>query len=446
MVSWPKIQEKLGKPVDIASIVFLRWIFGLIILWEVIRYFDHGWIHDYWIEPAFHFGYYGFRWIEPWSGDGMYWHFVLIGVCALMVALGLLYRWAAALLFVAFSYVFLLEQARYLNHFYLICLVSLIFAVIPAHGAGSLDLRFGLFRGRDCIPTWCLWLIRFQMGVVYFFGGVAKLNSDWLAGEPLRTWLAARSDYPLIGGLLEQEWVVMGMAYGGLFFDLLVVPLLLWPRTRIVAFIGVLFFNFTNGVLFSIGIFPWFAIGMSTVFFSPDWPRRFFVLLRYPGLDRCGPVPRWGVILLAAFVAWQLVLPLRHFAYPGNVSWTEEGHLYAWHMKLRNKSGRILLWVENHDNGERSEVDLNEFMETWQARRMVTKPDMILQFAHFLGAELGRNGLTNISVHADSRVSLNGRRAQSMINPRVDLLEQPDSIWPKDWILPLKEPLPKKSK
>ena len=144
---WSKTQEKLGKPVDIASVVFLRWAFGLIILWEVIRYFDHGWITDYWIEPSFHFGFFGFRWVQPWPGDGMYWHFVGLGVTAILIALGLFYRWATGLLFVGFSYVFLLEQARYLNHFYLVCLVAALFVVIPANRAASLDVVLGFCKG-----------------------------------------------------------------------------------------------------------------------------------------------------------------------------------------------------------------------------------------------------------------------------------------------------------
>ena len=118
-----------------------------------------------------------------------------------------------------------------------------------------------------------------------------------------------------------------------------IVPLLMWRRTRIAGFVGVLFFNFTNAVVFHIGIFPWLAIALSTMFFDPGWPRRYIVLKA----DRAAaPVDTarcsWVVLaFLVVYVSWQLFLPLRHRLYPGNVSWTEEGHLYAWHMKLRGK-------------------------------------------------------------------------------------------------------------
>ena len=442
------LQRLLGhfaSPVDIASIVFARICFGLLILWEVCRYFSHGWIYEYWIEPEFHFGYLGFGWIQAWPGDGMYWHFVGIGVLAVLVIFGLAYRLSATLLFLAFSYVFFLEQARYLNHFYLVCLIAFLMAIVPANGLGSLDVKWGLCRRRETVPAWCLYLLRFQMGAVYFFGGIAKLNGDWLAGEPLRTWLRSRSDYPLIGAFFEEEFVVMSMVYGGLLFDLFIVPLLLWRVTRGVGFAAVVGFNLMNAVLFSIGIFPWFAIAMTSLFFSASWPRRFFVFdVKPQSLTKVEKPARCSLglaLFIAVYVGWQTVMPLRHWAYPGNVSWTEEGHLYAWHMKLRSKSGKIRLVVKNKDNGEASDVLLTDFMESWQARRMTTKPDMILQFAHFIGRELERKGVSNVSIHADARVSLNGRRAQQLVDPDVDLLSVPRSIWPRTWIVPLREPL-----
>ena len=321
-------------------------------------------------------------------------------------------------------------------------------AVIPAHGAGSLDVRLGLYRRRDTVPNWCLALLRFQMGVVYFFGGIAKINGDWLAGEPLRTWLRARGDYPLIGPLFENEGVVMSMVYGGLLFDLLIVPLLLWRPTRGIGFLGVLFFNLMNAMLFNIGIFPWFAIAMSTLYFASDWPRRFFVFKAVECDGARKPVSQVRSHVVMAFccvyVGWQLFLPTRHWLYPGQVSWTEEGHLYAWHMKLRSKSGRVKFFVKNEDNGQETTVNIPDFMETWQARRMATKPDMIIQFAHSLGDKLAREGMTNLSIRCEARVSLNGRKSQFLIDPEVNLLTKERSWKAKDWVLPLLQPLPRK--
>lgn len=372
----------------------------------------------------------------------MYWHFLGLGFLALLITFGLFYRVATALFFIGFSYVFLLDQARYLNHFYLVCLVSFLMAIVPANRAVSLDEKFGFCKGSDTVPAWSLWILRFQVGVVYFFGGIAKINTDWLAGEPLRSWLQKRMDYPLIGFLFGQEEIVMLMTYGGLFFDLLIVPLLMWRRTRVVAFAGVLLFNLTNAFIFHIGIFPWFAIALSTVFFAPDWPRRYIILpntqaAKPIGTTRCS----WVVVaFLVAYVSWQLFLPLRHWLYPGNVNWTEEGHLYAWHMKLRSKSGRARFFVMDKAGNE-FEVSPTRYIKSWQARKMAARPDMIHQFVYYLGDRLREEGIKVVSIRVDARVSLNGRRRQRLLDPDVNLLQEPRSIWPKAWIKPLEVPL-----
>lgn len=442
------LRRYFGAPVDAASLVFLRVCFGLILFWEVTRYFDRGWISKYWMEPEFHFHYFGFGWVHPWPGEGMYWHFAGMGLLSLLIAFGLFYRLSAWLMFFAFTYVYLLEQARYLNHFYLVCLVAFLMALSPAHCLGSLDVRWGLRRREETIARWYLWLLRFQIGVVYFFGGVAKLNADWLMGEPLRSWLAARADFPLVGPWFEREWVVAVMNYGGLLFDLFVVPAVLWSRTRALGFAGVIFFNLTNATLFSIGIFPFLAIAFSTVFFDPSWPRRVFVFCRASD-DRGVPVgstspiaSQFVVAFVSVYVAWQLFLPLRHWLYPGNVSWTEEGHDYAWHMKLRTKSSRIQFIVRERDQGREITVRPSKYLESWQASKMANRPDMILQFASFLSERMREDGWRNFGIFVDTAVSLNGRARQPLIDPRVDLLSQERSLWPKDWLVPLKVPLP----
>ena len=84
------LSDQLFRQTDIASLVYFRVVFGAILIWEVFRYFDHGWISRYYIDPAFHFTYLGFGWIEPWPGTGMYVHFILLGALALCIALGIL--------------------------------------------------------------------------------------------------------------------------------------------------------------------------------------------------------------------------------------------------------------------------------------------------------------------------------------------------------------------
>ena len=101
-----RLGAALFQPVDIAFLVFFRVVFGAIMLWEVYRFFSTGWIRRYFIDPSFYFGYFGFEWVKPWPGNGMYVHFAVLGVAAACILLGFLYRFAMPVFFIGFTYVF----------------------------------------------------------------------------------------------------------------------------------------------------------------------------------------------------------------------------------------------------------------------------------------------------------------------------------------------------
>lgn len=406
-------------------------------LWECYRYYSHGWISRYWIEPTYNFPYEGFEWVTPWPGHGMYIHFVVLAISALFILLGFLYRISTIIFFLGFTYVFLLEKANYLNHFYLICLISFLICFVPLHRYFSIDSILCKKIKSNSISIWWLWTVRLIIGIPYFFGGIAKINPDWLAGEPMRKWLAGRTDFPVIGKFFTEEWMVYLFCYGGLLFDLLVVPALIWKKTRVPAFIAAVSFHLVNSEMFSIGIFPWFMLFASLVFFSPDWPLRLLRRSRQALDPVIEPLPATK-IFLSVFFLIQFLLPFRHFLYPGNVSWTEEGHNFAWHMKLRDKDTyKIVFKLTDPDTGQVWNVSPRKYLNQRQARKMSTRPHMILQFAHLLGEEKIKEGFKNIEVRVRTETSLNGRPAHSLIDPTVDLMKEKWGLRHSAWILPL---------
>lgn len=431
----------LFKAVDNASLVFFRIAFGAILLWEVWRYFQHERIQHYFMYPEFTFKYYGFTWLSPWPGDGMLWHFYLLGLSAALVMIGLCYRLAAVVLFSTFTYVFLLDQSLYLNHFYLVSLFCFLIIFLPLNQSCSLDAWFRPEIRSSTAPAWVLWLLRFQVAIPYFFGGIAKLNEDWLQGEPLRMWLGGRDHYAVIGTYFNEEWMVYFFSYGGLLFDLLVVPCLLSRRLRPLAFSLALFFHLTNAWVFNIGIFPWMMIAATTLFFDPDWPRR-FLFRRFPSPPSKAAYPVRGsiVLCLAIYSLLQVLVPLRHFLYPGSVHWTEEGHRFAWHMKLRDKKGWAFFHLYQPETGEYLFIDPREELTPRQAGKMATRPDMILQYAHHLAQKFQKQSGKQWKVYVDSLASLNGRPPQKLINPEADLASKERNLWHADWILPLMAP------
>ena len=271
----------LAAPVDNASLAFFRFLFGILMAAASIRFMAKGWVGQLYLEPAFHFPYPGFEWIKPWPGALMYAHFILLALLAFGIALGIFYRVCATLFFFGFTYIELIDQTAYLNHYYLITLLAGLLIILPAHRAWSIDAWRKPPIRAEIMPAWCLNILRFQIGVVYVFAGLAKFNADWLfRAEPLRIWLAARSDLPLIGHWLEQAWVAYAASWFGAIFDTTIIFFLLQKRTRRPAYALLIFFHVATWFLFNIGMFPWIMIVCATVFFPPDCPR--YWLMRLP--------------------------------------------------------------------------------------------------------------------------------------------------------------------
>lgn len=400
--------RRLFDRVDAAPLIYARLVFGACMAIEVFRFFRNGWISNYFVKPTFFFAYPGFEWVSPLPGDGMYVLFAVAGVAAVGVATGKHYRASALVLAVSWSWIFLIDQTNYLNHGYLLCLLAWLFAVVPL--------------GRT-VPRWAVLLLTGQLALVYFFGAVAKLDADWLAGDVARFFLSRTE---LTEPIAQSKAGRVSFAVSGLLFDLLIVPALLWRRTRVLATLAAATFHLTNAWLFQIGVFPWVMLALTPVFYPADFTRR---LLRLPTLDAPPEPQREQPLVAAALIAWfavQAALPLRHWLYPGQVNWTEEGHNFSWHMKLRVKRGETRFLVGG------VEADLRGMLTRRQAKKLTTRPEMIRQLANEL-----RRRSNGAAVYVDARASLNGRPWQPLVDPGVDLGREPRTLGAAAWIVPL---------
>ncbi len=452
---WGKGKWKnLFAPVDISSIVLFRIIFGLIMFIEVCRYFKNDWIRYYWIEPKLLFSYWPFDFLKALPGDGMIYLFFLMGVLALCILFGFFYRIATTLFFVFFTYTFLLEQTLYLNHFYLVALISFIMIFIPANTSGSLDSILFKRIKSETAPAWSLWLIRFMIGITYFFGGIAKINSDWLQGEPLRMWISNQTQVPIIGPLLQYDWMIYFMVYSGLILDLFIVPALLFKQTRKWGFLLITLFHLLNTQLFTIGIFPWFMIAATTIYFDPSWVRKLkngISLNSWPlAISELDSPPtiyhlRHKLILSALFcwISIQVLLPIRHFFIPGSVHWTEQGHHFAWHMKLRTKRGKAVYTAKDRKTGQEYIINPKDYLLQRQISKLNRDPYLIWQFCQYVKKDFQQKGM-DVAIYANVSATLNGRAYQQMIDSSIDLTSVPRPILPATWIVPLQTPLNKR--
>jgi vitamin K-dependent gamma-carboxylase len=439
--------ETSREPVDPASLNFFRVAFGVLLLAEITRYFAYDWIADHYLKPELLFKYYGFEWVTLWPGDGLYWHFGAMGLFAAMLALGFLYRIAAVGLFLCFAYVFLLEQANYLNQYYLVLCVAFLLCFLPAHRGWSVDARLGLTSGPAVVPRWSIWALRLQFELVLVYAGLVKINGDWLRGEPLGLWLSEEAGLPLVGSWLRLSGVSVTAAWAVVLLHLAGAILLLRRRSRFPVFIVYVAFHLTSSLLFHLGLFPWLTLAGMLMFFDPEWPKQAWSRLdsRTPAVPpralTGSSMSRPGVVTytcLSVFFALQLLVPWRFVLYPGHVAWTGEGEWFAWRMKLDDKRADARFIVIDQDSGRRWDIDPIDRLRSRQVLVMAARPDMIVQFARHLEAVwIKREGVRDVQVRALVMCSLNGRPAAPLIDPEIDLTTVSQTLKAQEWVIPL---------
>jgi hypothetical protein len=441
-----------GRPVSITPLVTFRIVFGLLMFFSILRFWWRGWVMTVYINPKFHFTWWGFEWVQPLGNIGMHVLFACIALSALCIAIGFWYRVAAVTFFLSFTYVELIDLTTYLNHYYFISLVAFLLIWLPANRYYSIDVWRRPQLRRTEVPAWTIGVLRFQMAVVYIFAGIAKLDADWLLNaEPMRTWLPSKSHLPIIGKYMYATWVAYLFSWFGAVYDLFIVFFLLNKRTRLVAYGFVLIFHIATAIFFpGIGMFPYVMIAASLIFFSGQFHER--LLSRLPFYKNMAQAPvklrtyhfRWSrpmMLAVALYTLLQLLIPLRFLAYPDRLFWTEEGYRFSWRVMLMEKSGAAYFTVKDSTARYGYAVNNREFLTPLQEKMMSTQPDMILKYAHHLAREYKKRGVQHPEVYGEVYVSLNGERSRLFIDSSVNLAQQQQGWRHYNWILPYKLPV-----
>ncbi len=443
------LREHLGRPVSGQSLAMFRILFGALILWDCWRFIKYDRLWRYWVAPDFHFTYAGFGWVAPLPEPWLQIAWLTLGASALLVMLGLFYRTAIICLTLLFSYFFLLDKAEYLNHFYLVILFALLLCVLPAARVWSLDA----LRARpiaSTVPFAAVFVLRLQMEIMLIFAGLVKLTPDWLAGEPLGLWLRPQTEDVIFGWLFHYDEMLIAASWGTIALHLLGAPLLMWRRTRLPVFLIYCLFHLLNAQFFNIGIFPWLTMAATLIFFPPDWPSRLASSIGVrPRPPQLHPGSVSAVALsspaLAAILLWaaiQIALPLRSLAFDSEVRWAGDGHRFSWRMRIFDREAEGRFRVVSRSDGTEWLIDPDHHLTPRQAATMLTRADMIHQFANHLARHWRKAGYGEVSVFAEVRKSLNGRPAQLYVDPRVDLAAAAFDLFGTDpWVLPLGRPV-----
>ncbi|MFA0961953.1 HTTM domain-containing protein [Roseivirga sp. BDSF3-8] len=439
----------MRRDVHIAPLAVFRVLFGLAMTISTIRFISLGWIDKQYVEPVMHFTYYGFEWVKALPALGMYALFGVLLLSGIGIMIGAWYRISAPLFFLVFTYIELIDKTYYLNHYYFVSIVALLLAVVPAHRYFSIDVLRNPGSQRTTVPFWVIGIFQAQLGIVYFYAGLAKINEDWLLhAMPLRIWLPAQDNMPVIGPLLRQTWAAYVFSWAGMLYDVFIPFLLLIRRTRWLAYAAVVAFHSLTGYFFQIGVFPLVMILCTLIFFSESFHiklirrvREAFRLRATESLSASWQPAVGSRNLYAAFLliyfTIQIALPWRYLLYPGNMFWTEEGYRFGWRVMLMEKAGTATFFVRNPETGKEGVVVNSEFLNAHQEKQMAMQPDMVLEYASFLASYYQKQGMKTPEVRAEVWVTLNGRRSRLLVDPKVNLAARQENLFPKDWILPL---------
>ncbi len=436
------------KQYSAASLATFRILFGIMMLLSILRFWYHGWIDKLYLTPKFHFSYFGFAWVKP-LGSFTYLLFTICGISAIFITLGYKYRAAIVIFFLSFTYIELMDKTTYLNHYYFISVLSFLMIFLPANVYYSIDA----YRKKQqflSVPKWTIDSIKLLLCIVYFYAGLAKLNTDWMyRAMPLKIWLPSKYDLPLIGqNLMQQEWFHYAMSWSGAIYDLTIPFLLVFKRTRNFAFFLVVIFHVFTRILFPIGMFPYIMIIGTLIFFDAKFHNNLIAVFK-----RIVPVTSEEIVssdrfefskigkglrkvCLVLFFGMQLLLPWRYLLYPGELFWTEEGYRFSWRVMLMEKAGYSVFKIVDGKSGNFFYVDNTDFLSSFQEKQMSFQPDFILEYAHYLGDHFKSQGHKNIEVYVESYVALNGRLSTLYIDPKIDLYQQKESFKHKKWIKP----------
>ncbi|MAW95125.1 MULTISPECIES: HTTM domain-containing protein [unclassified Leeuwenhoekiella] len=438
------ISKYLNQNTEAAPLAVFRILFGLMMLLSIIRFWANGWIKKLYLDPDFHFTYYGFSWVQP-LGNFTYVIFALCALAALGIALGYRYRWSVLVFFLSFTYIELMDKTTYLNHYYFITCLSFLMLFLEGGAYFSLD-AYRKKQAFNLVPKWNIDSIKLLLGIVYFYAGLAKLNSDWLLrAMPLKIWLPSKYDLPFLGNLMQQEWVHYSFSWFGAIYDLSIPFLLLYKPTRKLGFILVVIFHVLTRVLFPIGMFPYIMIVSALIFFDAGFHKKIIALLgktfRIKSVTSKTLISKtsWrpALFVVGLFFIIQLLLPWRYLLYPGELFWTEEGYRFSWRVMLMEKAGYAQFKVVDQETGKNFYVDNSDFLTPFQEKQMSTQPDFMLEYAQYLATHFTAQGHKNLAVYVESYAALNGRLSRPFIDPNVNLLKESRSLKPKTFILPL---------
>lgn len=414
--------SRLWEHVDAAPLRLFCITLGGCVIFRTV----HIWPHMEFLETsALLFPYAGLEWLPRPPGSS--YHALLAG--SLLGALGMIIRPAlqrpmAILSAVCFGWLFFLDQSFYGHLSYLLCWLLGVACLSPGNLTPSAR-----------VPRWLTWMPRFILVLMYLCASLAKLYPEWLDGSVIELFMREAQMSPETFATLSQPWLTRSLAVAGVVFDFAIGPLLLWRRSRPLAFVAMALFHLSNMILVGIHVLPLIIFVLTvTAFLDPDRAR---AALRWEQ-EPLAPLPHQPPAmpvraLLLGFLLLHLGLAARPYLYERNSRWTHKAQHFAWWLRSTDTDTRATFTVISDTAGTQKIKPL-DYISMEQAS-MTSYPQHVIRFARHVAAQHEARGEQRVRVHADIITSVNGRAPSRRMPHELDLAHLPAGTDPFELLL-----------
>lgn len=424
------MKKWLSENIDISGLVIFRILLGLLIVGESFGAILLGWVEAVFVRSKFTFNFIGFDFLQFLHGEKMYSYFFTMGILGILITLGLFYRFAITAFTLMWTTVYLIQKESYNNHYYFLILICIIMIFLPANGKLSVDAKLFPKIKQTKIPRWMPYLLIFQLAILYFYAAIAKFYPDWLDGTFSKILLNGITQRQFLLEIFNQKWFLLTYAYAGILFDLLIIPALIWKRTRKLAIIASFGFHLFNAYSLRIGIFPFLALSFIVLLYD-SIPLKFL-----NNKEEIVPKKAFNLKLFAYFFVpffiLQIILPLRHHFIKGDVLFTEEGHRLAWRMMLRERKGMLNIKVVDKKTGLFHYHNYGLELTPKQIEVLNDSPDFIWQYCQ----KIKKESKKPIAIFVECQVSINRRPYYKLIDEKTDMATSKfDYFGHNEWII-----------